>query len=368
MARTTRHPLRVDHRTYIRTLSGLQRHEVWKTFAEGFWRQPAAMSPPEQAEFLFLRGFHRDKWLLYGFESNDPERYLSDVQAALLSRVNEIYAPVVEDRMLMTHALSSYFTVPRIHALRGWQAHEIGLTAEWQAHADGHPAAPPLTVLVQPLRAGQGGRRSVVHLDRGQFEGFGTQGNMERLSALVREISSAEGQSYLFAEMPPQGQFLGALYPSGRSHISLLLARDLSDWSPRLIAASVLIDNQQADTTNGLRLGAGALSAPVNPSNGVLGAAVRPEAGRLVHHRSHPDTAVRIAGARIPGWDKILADLRRMMEESSYIRLAYLDVTVLPDGQLGLLGPADPDPGALQVHRPLLNDPVLAALLRKTAP
>jgi hypothetical protein len=241
MAHKTGYPLRVDHRSYIKALSALQHHQVWKQFSESFW-QNTAPGPAERMEFLFLRGFLRDKWKLYDLQRGDCEFYLSDVQAALLHQANDIYAPVVEDRMLMAHALSAYFTVPRIHALRGWNANEVGLSAQWQAHADCHPAAPPLDVMIQPLRAGGAGRSARVSLRDGRFSGFGTQGSMEHLSETVRGWSRETGQSYLFSEMLPQDAVLGALFPGGRSHLKILLTRNLKDWTPRLVAASAVID------------------------------------------------------------------------------------------------------------------------------
>lgn len=366
MARKTRYPLRVSHRSYITSLNTPQHHEVWKQFCANFWQSTAAI-PPEQMESLFLRGFLRDRWALYRLQHEDYELYLSDVQAALLRQANDIYAPVIEDRMLMSHALSSYFTVPRIHALRGWKAHEIGLSAEWQAHADRHPAAPPVEIMIQPLRAGAPGRSARVSLRDGQFSGFGTHGSLVQLSGIVRDWSDAAGQSYLFSEMLPQDAALGPLFPHGRSHLSILLTRDLKDWTPRIVAACAVIDSARAAAADSLRLSDGALSAPVNLTSGVLGPALGLTDGQMVPHRKHPDTGARIDGLRLPGWTALREALGRMMDECSYLRLAFLNISIQPDGTRALLGPADPDLSVLQIHRPLLDDPVLAETLRKTA-
>lgn len=366
MARKTRYPLRVNHRSYITSLNTPQHHAAWKQFCADFWQSTATI-PPEQMELLFLRGFLRDKWALYKFAQADCEFYLSDVQATLLRQANDIYAPVIEDRMLMSHALSGYFTVPRIHALRGWKAHEIGLSAEWQAHMDRHPAAPPLEVMIRPLRAGAPGRSARVSLRDGQFSGFGSQGSVARLSDIVRDWSDAAGQSYLFYEILPQDAALSPLFPRGRSHLSILLTRDLKDWTPRIVAACAVIDSTRAAAADNLRLNNGALSAPVTLSSGALGPALGLTEGQMVTHRKHPDTGARIDGLRLPGWTAIRKTLERMMDECSYLRLAFLNISIQSDGTPALLGPADPDLSVLQVHRPLLDDPVLAETLRKTA-
>lgn len=366
MARKTRYPLGADHKSFISDTHSPQHHAAWKQFSTQFWQNAANVSP-EQTEFLFLRGFLRDKWVLYGLHQSNCELYVSDMQASLLGQANDIYAPVVQDRMLMAHALSGYFTVPRLHALRGWQAAEIGLSAQWQAHADGNPAAPAIDIMIQPLRAGAPGRRARVSLRDGQFKGFGTEGSVDDLSDIVRDWSSASAQSYLFSDSPPQDTALKAVFPNGRSHLRLLLSRNMKDWTPRIVSAVAVIDSARAEHSDVLRLSDGALSAPVDLANGVLGSALGLEDGQIVAHRKHPDTKARIAGLRLPGWSAIRDRLHRMMDECSYLRLALLDIALQPDGGLTLIGPADPDLSALQVHGPLLDDPILANTLRKTA-
>lgn len=388
MAHKPGHPLQVDHRSYVKALEGPEHHQAWKQFTDTFWSSPP-LGASERAEFLFRRGFLRDKWVLYGFRNADPERYLSDLQTARINQANDIYAPVLEDRMLLIHALSGYCRVPRIHALRGLNADQVGLSAEWQAHAACRPGAPPLEILIQPLLARARGRSETITLRDGQFEGFGKRGDLVRLSHIVRDWSRAAALPYLFTEILPQGAFLTGLYPPGRSHLCVLLTRDLDDWSPRLVAASAMIGSDRAPgrvrvapppeagepegtppgTGAGLRLMDGALSAPVDLERGTLGAAAQidTDGRRVVFHDRHPDSGARIAGAEVPGWAGFRDTLLQIMNESSYIRMAFLEFTLSEDGGPALLGPAAPDLSALQVHRPLLDDPVLAETLRKLA-
>ena len=178
-------PLGLDHKSYIKRLQDDDKFAAWKEFTDTFWNSET-LKAGERSEFLFRRGFLRDKWVLYELDRNDVEHYLSDFQAAQVVRANGIYSNVFQDRMLMIHTLAGYCTVPRIHALRGLDAGEVSLSGDWQAHhADGSGAA--LDVRIQPLTAGARGKTQVVRVENGRFEGFGKSGDMQLLSVIVRD-------------------------------------------------------------------------------------------------------------------------------------------------------------------------------------
>ena len=301
--------------------------------------------------------------MLYELDRNDVEHYLSDFQAAQVVRANGIYSNVFQDRMLMIHTLAGYCTVPRIHALRGLDAGEVSLSGDWQAHhADGSGAA--LDVRIQPLTAGARGKTQVVRVENGRFEGFGKSGDMQLLSVIVRDWSKAARLSYLFTDALPQGSFMSGLYPRAQNRLSVVLTRDLDNWEPHLVSATLGIGSDRSGAR--ADLAQGGLSAPVDLASGQVGEAVRidPEEG-LTRMASHPDTGAPIAGLTLPGWEKIRETMLRIMDESSYMRVALIDFTLLEDGSLGLIGPGALDLSATQVHQPLLGDPIFAETMRK---
>lgn len=357
-------PLGTDHKSYIRTLQGGDHALAWKQFTDAFWNSDA-MGGQAKNEFLFRRGFLRDKWVLYGLEANDAEAYLSDFQMAQINLANGIYANVLQDRMLLIHTLSGYCAVPRIHALRGLNTEEVALTAEWSAHRDTGDG-PPLDILIQPLLAGARGRVETARIRNGEFDGFGKQGDMKLLSNVTRDWSKATSQPYLFTDNMEQGAFMQGLYPGTQNRLTVILTRDLSNWDPILTAATLIIG---ADRVKGgiPDLVRGGLSAPVDPDTGRIGQVATVVSGNTVHFQdSHPDTGLQLSGLEVPNWARIREDLLRIMDESSYIRVAMLDFTLLgEDADLGLIGPSQLDLSAIQVHRPLLKDPVFAETMRK---
>jgi len=355
-------PLGIDHKTYIKTLQGDGKNLAWKQFTDAFWGSET-LRAGARSETLFRRGFLRDKWALYGLDHNDIETYLSDFQAAQITQANGIYANVLQDRMLLNHTLAGYCVVPQIHALRGLDAGEVALSQDWSAHHAG-ATAPDLEVVVEPLIAGARGKVETVKVSKGQFEGFGKTGDMKRLSNITRDWSRAARLSYLFSQNLAQGRFMSDLFDGGQNRLSVILTRDLDSWDPVLTAATLMIGT--AASRGRLSLAHGGISAPVDVDTGKVGAGagISPEQ-TIERYDTHPETGAALRGLSVPGWEGIRTALMRIMDESSYMRVAMLDFTILEDGQLGLLGPSQLDLSGVQVHQPLLKQPVFARTMRK---
>jgi len=359
-------PLGIDHKTYIRTLAGDERLASWKEFTDTFWNSPENRSA-ERTEFLFRRGFLRDKWRAYRLEANDAELFISDFQAMRIIQANGIYANVLRDRMLLFHALSHYCRVPEIHAMRGLDANEVSFSAAWQLHRNatfGQSGLPELGVVVQPLVAGPRGRIARASIRAGGFNGFGKEGDMAQLSNIVRDWSKAARVPYLFSQYLEQGAFTAEIYPSTQNRLSVVLLRHLDSWDSSIVSATLVFGAKGVGDS--MTLTDGALSAAVDLDNGRLSDAVGLDKdGRPVRHERHPDTGAPIKGRTLPGWDRILRTLDRIMSESTFIRVAMLDFVLLDDGELGLIGPSQMDLTAVQVHRPLLTDAAFVQIARK---
>ena len=355
-------PLKIDHKTYIKTLASDGKYLAWKQFSDAFWNSDT-LRAGSRSEFLFRRGFLRDKWVIYGFEKNDPEYYLSDFQAAQINQANGIYANVFQDRMLLCHTLAGYCHVPKIHALRGLDAEEVSLSAQWEANRTTQDG-PELDVMIQPLLAGARGKSASVKIKNGRFSGLGKSGDMALLSTIVRDWSQAARLPYLFTDNLRQGAFMEGLYPKAQNRLSVILARDLDSWDPVLVAATLRIGT--AESGSNLDMVAGALSAPVDVETGQVGqlAQVSSDAG-VSRLEEHPETGTVITGLTLPNWDHLRSELLRIMDESSYMRVALLDFTLMEDGSLGLLGPSQLDLSGVQVHQPLLRNKFFAETMRK---
>lgn len=357
-------PLGVDHKAYIKSLADTDKLSAWKSYTDAFWNTDP-LGGNAKAEFLFRRGFLRDKWVLYDLERQDSESYVSDFQAAEIRRANGIYANVLDDRMLLIHTLAGYCEVPRIHAMRGLDADEVSLTPEWAAHRAGR-SAPDLDVHILPLLSGLQGRMETAALKSGEFSGFGKDGSIHRLSNIVKDWSLAARVPYLFTDAFEQGAFMSGLNAGSRNGLSVILARDLTNWEPLVVSAILRFGSKRSGGS--LSMAAGGLSAPVDLQTGAVGPAAFLDAkNRMQRLKKHPDTGARIAGLDVPGWAGIRATLQRIIDESSYMRVAMLDFTLLHDGTLALLGPSSTEMAPFQVHEPLLNTPAFADVLRKLA-
>ncbi|RFA27999.1 hypothetical protein CAI21_13875 [Alkalilimnicola ehrlichii] len=356
-------PVTWDHKAYVQQLQGEARLAAWKEFSENYWKTKSGGTPGEKNEFLFRRGFYRNRWWLYGLGREDAANYLSDIQVCLLPAVNGVYANVANDRLLLNHALSAYCRVPVIHALRGLGAAEVSFSEEWEAHRAGSNDAPDMQVVIQPLPVSVQGRTETVSLAKGEFSGFGKHGPLKQLRHIVKDWSLAANSAYLFSEALVQGRFARQMFPGAVNRLHVLMGRHHDSWEPHIVAAVLCIGTLSSASRTSLE--AGGLSARVDTHTGELTACVGLlEGPKLGRHDVHPDTGTPIVGSRVPQWDSIRASLLRIFDESSYLRVCAFDF-VLMDGELGLLGAALPDVVAIQVHRPLLADAVFADQLRR---
>ena len=358
-------PLKISHKEFVHELQGEERVKAWQTFINQYWQKKPHGTPSSKTEFLLRRGFFRNRWWLFDFAKNDVEEYLSDLQASLIKYVNGIYANVLNDRMLLIHALSAYCRVPQIYALRGFNATEIAFSEEWHAHYATPETASDLAVLVQPLFSESKGRVEHVKVSCGNYEGFGKQGTIDKLRMIVKDWSQSANSSYIFMEALQQGDFGNALYPQTANNLHVIMGRDHDTWEPHIISVILNIGTKQSEPYN--RVEFGGLSAKVDAATGeIVGCLGIDNVDKpvLQNYAHHPNTGLPIMGVRIPDWQKHRETIIRIFDESSYLRLCAFNFLLLGDG-LGLQGTSPIDLVAAQVHAPLLTDDVFANQLRK---
>jgi hypothetical protein len=356
-------PLAVDHKAFVAGLKDEQRLRVWRQFAEGFWNAPTSGAPSYKTEFMFRRGFFRGGWWAYEFPRNNPELYLSDLQNALISLTNGIYANVVEDRLLMMHVLANYCRVPEVFAVRGLEADEVSFAAQWEQHRKGKADAPDLQVFIKPQLSGARGRTEIASVRQGKFEGFGKAGPLSRLSAIVKDWSISARSSYLFLEALNQGSFTRELFPPANNRLHIIMGRHHDTWAPHLVAAILRVGTLKSAPLDAVE--SGGLSAWIDVETGTIGDCLQLQHGKPPKRvKQHPDTGAKIIGKTVPNWSEVRATVSRIFDESSYLRICAFDFLLQDDG-IALAGARLPDLVAVQIHRPLLTDGIFADQLRK---
>jgi|GEM_PF-2895334 len=351
-----------SHKDRVRDVDGVEQLAAWKRFTDDFWRTPPAGTPTNKTEFVFRRGFKRDKWALYELERNDPAGYISDLQVQLMPKANTVYSRVLENRVLLLQAASRTLATPGIYSMRDQNVGEVVFSERWAAAIDGS-ATEPLDAYVQPLNTGVRGKTATFRIAGKRYTGAGRAGSIERLRSTVRDWAAAAGCPYLFTEVVEQGSFTGGMAPGGHNSLHLLICRDHATWRPH-VAAAVLRVGTSASGGSG-KIQSGGVSFWIEPDSGRITAGAMLRDGKLRRMERHPDTEVPVVDAVVPGWDRILADAVGFFDQSNYLHVAGFDF-VLGDAGATLIGGGNtPDVAAIQVHKPLINDPIVAEFLRR---
>lgn len=341
-------PLGLDHRIFVRYLSGEDRLKAWQTFSHEFWERSGPVPSAEHLRLLFRRGFYPDRWWTYGMKKNGPDAYLSDIQGSLLYRLNGIYAPVLDNRLLLRRAMDQYCQVPPAWYLLDQEGKGLQLSTAWAEMNNGRE----VLLLVQPLDSASQGRSAVFRLRAGEFEGAGKRGNLRQLLALVRTWAMSAGSSYLFNQLLEQGKFASELFPHSANHLHVVMLRNPDTWEPQVTAAILRIGTRRSAPTD--KFEDGGVSAWVDTASGTIGRCLLRQTSsspRLI--AAHPDTGTILTGQVIPGWTGIMETLLTLFEQSSYLRACSFDFVLTDDGLALTDASPLPDLGALQAHEPL---------------
>ena len=344
-------PLGLDHRVFVRHLSGEDRLRAWQTFSHEFWERGGPTPSAEHLRFLFRRGFFPDRWWNYAMKKNGPDAYLSDIQGALLYRLNGIYAPVLDNRLLLRRAMDEYCQVPAAWYLLEQDGKGLELSPAWSRLTSG-TGAPEVLVLVQPMDAASQGRSAVFRVKDGEFEGGGKKGGMRQLLTLVRTWALSAGSSYLFSELVEQGEFAKALFPHAANHLHVVMLRNPDTWEPQIAAAVLRIGTRRSAPMDDFEQGG--ISAWVDTLSGTISRCLQLQGSAAPRELSnHPDSGTPLVGQMIPEWPQAMETLMTLFEQSSYLRACSFDF-VLTDSGLALTDASPmPDLGALQAHEPL---------------
>ena len=321
-------------------------------------------------------GFFAESAAIYDFTVHDHREYLSDYQHLV--------------------------RCPRINAWEGMYSHRLGLRAFLLArefrqpetvafihHSQCllHPFSPQarqgtLEEVLEQLRNDQGsgwfsmspeysrhGSDTLVFSRRGRaFYSFGF-GREERfdLEEYLSRVWPAAGKSrhgiggILIDRQLEQAAFWRRLFADSPNTLHLLTL-----WTPgapapfiaRAVQRIGTVDTVPTDNWSG-----GGISAPVDLATGTLGEGrmhplKAPPERRAQRFTQHPDSGAAIAGAVLPGWERVREVVLRAAASVPFNRMAGWDVLVDATGEPVILeANGNSDVNLLQVHGGLLAEP-----------
>jgi hypothetical protein len=336
-----------------------------KRFTRDFAADPR-MITDDQCAFLFERGFTPEKWSYYDFDKNKPDHYLSDVQRWLTQRINGEFAIVFNNKVLFTQVFKNFANVPAIVAI--WRSGRVIVYDPiWERIKRGE-APEGLRYVAKPLGGGGGGSIYFIRVGRNNVVVECNDDEVEKRRTLplaeIDRIFENARVPFIITEFIKQGEFTFKLFPLTVNTMRVLVIRDPETLQPHIVRAVQRIGTSESYPIDNFSYGG--LSAAIDMDTGELGSAVAAAGAKAnIHMDHHPDTGEPIAGRFVPGWHKIMEQVREFFLQMPYIQYCGFDLILRDDDFVVLEGNSFSQVRLFQMHAPLLTDRVYCKLLKK---
>ena len=319
---------------------------------------------------MWRHGFYAESAVLYDLPHNDVRDYLSDYTRTARCREINSHNDFFRHKLVLRSFLL---------AMGFRQAQTVALLFEGRILSDpfGGDArhiepdelirrlsASPRNHIVKPEDGDSGEDLFLLEARGGHLvRRHGRETTSFDIGSLLRQsgYGRGRGRMTLIEEQLEQGPFWQRLFPETANTIRLLTLRTPGEPAPFIARAVQRIGT--SDTVPTDNWSGGGISVAIDPVSGALGE------GRLHLSRSnqpvtapslthHPDSGAEIAGAVLPGWDRIQDTVLRAAASIPFNRMAGWDVLVAPDGTPVIIeANGDRDLNLFQVHGGLLADP-----------
>lgn len=335
------------------------------------WKHWTSM-PLQRRLWLWRHGFPSPYAEFYDFDTYGPEAYLSELQRyRLYKSLNGRHRYLIDDKLSQYWMLSDH---------DDYRPTAYGLLARGRVHGspgtvfDGEPV-PAAEWLPAKLREesplvlkklrGKGGKQVVMCEYDG--DGFVLDGEPVTEATLCRELSQLSG--YLVTEFVEQHAYADGLYPHAANTIRILTL-----WDDRQEDLFVPMAVQRIGTERSRPIdncSAGGLTAEIDLETGELGRAAQYPLWKdgIPWYEEHPDTGAQMEGTRIPDWDAVRSTITGIARENTNIPAIGWDVLLDESGEPVVI---EANTGTairtMQIHRPLLEDPRVAAIAARHLP
>jgi hypothetical protein len=335
-------------------------------------RKASSELPLGRKADMWRRGFFAESAIVYDFPTNDPAHYVSDYQHLWMGQLINAWEGFYDHKLGLRALLLA-------KGLR--QPDTIGYLYEGLilAYPFGDASYVSAEELIDRLTQAGEGARWIVKPEAGlRGEGLFMLQYRERefwiqrgrevqrfdLTAFLHERQQQKRRSpgaLLIERRLEQAPFWRGLFPD-----SVNTMRVQTLWTPgtpapfiaRAVQRIGTVDTVPTDNWSG-----GGISAPVDLASGTLGEGrmhplKAPPERRAQRFSQHPDTGAAIAGAVLPGWERVREVVLRAAASVPFNRMAGWDVLVDATGEPVILeANGNSDVNLLQVHGGLLAEP-----------
>lgn len=268
-------------------------------------------------------GYLADQHVLYDFDNNDKNEYLSEFDWYKSRYINEPFNAMLDNKVICTEVLQHYTKVPKIFI--GKNHHKlIPYISTIQSYDDVVALLhTEKKLFIKPISAGKG---KGVYLLQSKNDQLYVDDSVKTTQELIRFLK--KDSNWIVTEAITQHPFLDSLYPLTTNTIRLITLKD-----PGTNRFKVFFAVQRIGT---------AKTIPVdNGSRGGLVAQIDLQTGELTEARnlhsldvfeSHPDSGNPIKGVTVPNWSAIKEEVLELANHFPFMNFIAWDILLTDDG------------------------------------
>lgn len=273
-------------------------------------------------------GFLADQWMLYDFDHNDKNEYLSEFDWYRSRYINEPFDFLLNNKIAAAEILQQYIRVPASYMIKN---HGF-VTSFDSKHMEYGDAITLLKekgkLFIKPYGAGKGNGVNILIYEDGKI--FVDKEEYAE-DDFVKFLQGRD--DWFICESMKQHQYSDDIYDKTVNTIRLITLRDIHTHEFKVFFAVQRIGTAATiPVDNGSR---GGLVAKIDLETGILSEA------RCLHNRNvykvHPDSGAPIEGAVIPNWDAIKVEILELANHMPYMHFIAWDILVLEDGSICII-------------------------------
>lgn len=273
-----------------------------------------------------VRGYLADQWMLYDFDHNDRNEYLSEFDWYRSRYINEPFDFVLNNKIVSTQVLGDKVRMSEIYAFKnGGRIIDFENGVKTDAKALCAVVKKEGKAFIKPFNAGQGTDAHRLSFSEGIFCIDGKPVSEEEMSELF-----AKKKSFMLCECMEQHDYANALFPDAVHTMRIITLREPATHEWKIFfAVQRMGTSKTVPVDNGSR---GGLVSKIDLETGALTEA------RCLHNRNvyhtHPDTGVVIEGTVIPQWKEIKEKVMSLAANLPYMNFIAWDLLLTQDGDI----------------------------------
>lgn len=269
------------------------------------------------------RGFLADQWILYDFDNNNKNEYLSEFDWYKSRYINEPFNFMLNNKIVLSEILKQYIRVPENYLIKNngrittFKSEEV--TEQYVIEL----LREKKSVFVKPYGKGKGNGINRLKFLNGNFYIDDVKCSEFKIIELLKSRDN-----WFICEEIKQSGYASEIYDRTVNTIRLITFKDIATHHFKIFFAVQRIGTEKTiPVDNGSK---GGLIAKIDLNTGELSTAK--SLYSLDTFDIHPDSGKKIKGITIPEWNKIKETILKLAENFPYLQFIAWDIVLTEDG------------------------------------